>query len=344
MTNPTFPDGLIGGVGRKPARRSTPKPARPAIHPPSGKDLFGAEAGIPVIPSNDVSSSRWSAGNLIVTGDAKGVLERMPAELAHTIVTSPPYFGQRDYGITAQIGMEGCPAEYVANLVAIFRAARSTLRSDGTLWLNLGDKFIGGRLLGMPWRVALALVDDGWTLRSDIIWHKPNAMPSSVSSRPTVDHEYMFMFSKGPAYHYDADAIREPHVTFSDKSRMAGGRKHLGKRGGTPEAGKNGGSSNLHNGRWDQAFHPLGRNRRTVWQVPLSKFRDAHFAVFPEKLIEPCIMAGCPKNGLVLDPFFGSGTSGAVAMRSGRRFVGIDINPDYCAMAQARLLKQGTER
>lgn len=339
MTDSIFPDDLISSVERKPLRRIAPKSAKPGPRSPDDKDLFGTEARVRVAPLDNVSGAMWNAGNLIVTGDAKDALARMPSELISTIVTSPPYFGQRDYGATAQIGMEERPADYIANLVAILSAARSALRPDGTLWLNLGDKFVQGRLLGMPWRVALALVDDGWILRSDIIWHKPNAMPSSVSSRPTVDHEYMFMFSKGAAYHYDADAVREPHVTFSDKSRMGGGRNHFGKRGGTPEAGKNGGSSNLHNGRWDQAFHPLGRNRRTVWQVPLSKFRGSHFAVFPEKLIEPCILAGCPKDGLVLDPFFGSGTSGAVALKNGRRFVGIDINPDYCAMAHARLLK-----
>ena len=194
-------------------------------------------------------------------------------------------------------------------------------------------------MLGMPWRVALALVDDGWTLRSDVIWHKPNAMPHSAKTRPTTDHEYVFLFSKSKKYYYDADAIREPHVTFSEKSKMRGGRNHLGKRGGTPEAGKNSGNSNLHDARWDQAFHPKGRNKRTVWSVPLGKFREAHFAVFPEKLIEPCILAGSPQDGVVLDPFFGAGTTGLVALNQGRRFVGIDINRDYCEMARRRLVR-----
>jgi len=163
-------------------------------------------------------------------------------------------------------------------------------------------------------------------------------MPSSVKTRPTTDHEYLFMFSKSKSYHYDADAIREPHVTFSENTKMRGGRNHLGKRGGTPEEGKNKGNSNLHTGRWDQAFHPLGRNKRTVWSVPLGKFREAHFAVFPEKLIEPCILAGVPNGGIVLDPFFGSGTTGLVALNHGRRFIGIELNPDYCKMAQRRLI------
>jgi site-specific DNA-methyltransferase (adenine-specific) len=255
------------------------------------------------------------------------------------IVTSPPYFGQRDYDHSGQIGTEETPSEYIGALVATFREARRVLRDDGTLWLNLGDKFIGGALAGLPWRVALALVDDGWTLRSDIIWHKPNAMPHPVKTRPTTDHEYLFLMSKTRnSYYYDADAVREPHVTFSENSKMRGGRGHFGKKGGTPEAGKNNGNGNLHDARWDQAFHPLGRNKRTVWSVALGKFREAHFAVFPDKLVEPCILASCPRGGIVLDPFFGSGTSGLVALNTNRRFIGIEINSDYCEMAQRRLI------
>ena len=147
----------------------------------------------------------------------------------------------------------------------------------------------------------------------------------------------MFLLSKGKDYYYDADAIREPHVTFTDQSRMKGGRNHFHKRGGTPEAGKNRGDSNLHDGRWDQAFHPRGRNKRTVWSIPLSKFREAHFAVFPEKLIETCIQASCPPGGVVLDPFLGSGTTALVARRLGRHFIGIDCVAEYCDMARRRL-------
>ena len=192
----------------------------------------------------------------------------------------------------------------------------------------------------MPWRAALALKDEGWLLRSDIIWHKPNAMPSSVKNRPTTDHEYIFLFAKSKQYYYDIDAIREPHVTFSEKSRMKGGRNHFGKTGGTPEKGKNAGNSNLHDGRWDQAFHPKGRNWRTVWEIPLSKFRDTHFAVFPERLVERCILAGCPEGGIVLDPFIGSGTVAVVAQRLGRRFVGFDSNLKYCEMTRDRVRQQ----
>ncbi len=257
------------------------------------------------------------------------------------IVTSPPYFGQRDYSVDGQIGIEATPDDYVASLVKVFSEARRVLRDDGTLWLNLGDKYVSGELSGMPWQVALALKADGWRLRSDIVWHKPNAMPSSVKTRPTTDHEYIFLFSKSKDYYYDTDAIREPHVTFSENSKMKGGRNHFGKAGGTPEKGKNKGNQNLHDGRWDQAFHEKGRNKRTVWSVPLSKFRDAHFAVFPEKLIEPCILAGCPEKGVVLDPFLGSGTTAVVALKNRRHFLGIELNPEYCEIAKNRLRNLG---
>ncbi|MDB2439478.1 site-specific DNA-methyltransferase [Hellea sp.] len=275
--------------------------------------------------------------NRILCGNSKDVLLSLPKGIANTIVTSPPYFSQRDYNHPNQIGSEATQKEYIERLVEVLRAAKEALSDDGTLWLNLGDKYKNGQLCGMPWRVALALVDDGWILRSDIIWQKPNAMPSSVKSRPTTDHEYIFLFSKQNKYFYDADAIREPHVTFSEHSKMKGGRGHFGKSGGTPEKGKNEGNPNLHHGQWDKAFHPKGRNKRTVWSVSLSKFRGAHFAVFPEGLIEPCILAGTQKGGCVLDPFFGSGTTGMVAKKNGRTYIGIDINKDYCEIANNRL-------
>jgi len=276
--------------------------------------------------------------NTILCGDAVRTLRRLPAGIVDCVVTSPPYFRQRDYaGDPRQVGLESSPADYVERLVAIFREARRTMKPTATLWLVIGDKYDGGELLGMPWRVALALKDDGWALRGDCIWHKPNAMPSSAKTRPTVDHEYAFFFGATRDGYYDADAVREPHVTFSANSRMRGGRRHFFQRGGTPEAGKNGGSVNLHDGRWDQAFHPLGRNKRTVWSIPLSKFRDAHFAVFPEPLVEICIKAGSPPGGLVLDPFLGSGTTALVARRLGRDYLGIDCVAEYCQMARKRL-------
>ena len=274
----------------------------------------------------------------VICSDVRKGLSRLNDSSVDTVVTSPPYYGQRDYESDIQIGHEKTIEDYVDTLVEIFGAVRRVLRPEGTLWLNLGDKYLNGQLQGLPWRVALALQADGWVLRSDIIWHKPNAMPSAVKNRPTTDHEYIFLLTRSTKdYYYDADAIREPHVTFTNQSRMKGGRKHLGKRGGTPEAGKNRGNPNLHDGRWDQAFHPKGRNKRTVWSMPLSKYRDAHFAVFPESLVEHCVKAGSPPKGVVLDPFCGSGTTGLVSLRIERDFIGIDCSQRYCDMASERL-------
>ncbi len=271
-------------------------------------------------------------------GEAAEVLKTLPDSSVDCIVSSPPYFNQRNYQESEdQVGREKTPREYVDRLVAIFDQAHRVLKPTGSLWLVIGDKYQKGKLLGMPWRVAFGLMDAGWILRSDIIWHKPNAMPSSVKTRPTVDHEYVFFFTKSADYYYDADAIREPHVTFSEKSKMKGGRNHFFKRGSTPEKGKNGGDNNLHDGRWDQAFHPKGRNKRSVWSISLSKYRDAHFAVFPEKLVETCVLASSPKDGIVLDPFCGSGTTLAVAKRNGRQYVGIDCVQQYCDMAKKRI-------
>ena len=275
----------------------------------------------------------------ILQGDAQAVLKNLPDSSVNCIVTSPPYYHQRDYSTPIQIGNENSPKEYISNLLGVFSECYRVLADDGTLWLNLGDKYEDGDLLGMPWRVALTLKEAGWILRSDIIWYKPNAMPTSVKNRPTTDHEYIFLFVKRENYFYDIDAIREPHITFTSKSRMKGGRNHFGKQNGTPEEGKNAGNSNLHNGRWDQAFHPKGRNRRTVWEIPLSKYRDAHFAVFPERLVELCIRAGCKDGGIVLDPFLGSGTTAVVAQRLGRRYIGIESNLEYCDMARNRLMQ-----
>ena len=276
----------------------------------------------------------------VLLGDIRSIAPSLPEDFFQAIVTSPPYFGHRNYSgfLNAhELGQEREPEEYIENLVTVFRQLRPKLKPDGLMWLNLGDTYREKSLVGIPWRVALALQDDGWILRSDIIWYKPNAMPSSVKDRPTTDHEYVFMFARTAQYYYDADAIREPHVTFSEKSKMRGGRNHFGKSGGTPEVGKNAGNNNLHDGRWDQAFHPLGRNRRTVWEIPLSKFRDAHFAVYPERLVELCILAATREGDRVLDPFTGSGTTGVVAYRLNRQFVGVELSPDYQSMAQRRL-------
>lgn len=277
----------------------------------------------------------------LITGNAFDELKTIENNSIQLTVTSPPYFNLRKYTNDEQdeIGREATLKEYIARLADVFDILRQKTKGDGLLFLNLGDSYINGQLAGVPWRVALELIDRGWILRSDIIWKKPNAMPSSVKNRPTVDHEYIFMFAKSKNYYYNQDAIREPHVTFSESSKMRGGRNHFGKRGSTPEKGKNSGNSNLHNGRWDQAFNPLGRNKRTVWEIPLSKFRGAHFAVFPEKLVEICILAGSKPGTLVCDPFSGSGTTGVVALKYGRKYIGCDINPVYTNMARKRLNK-----
>ena len=275
--------------------------------------------------------------NRIICGDILEIADSLPRDHVDTIVTSPPYYRQRDYGDGRQIGQENSPQEYTDSLVAVFSKLLPVVKPTGSLWLVLGDKYLKGELQGMPWRVALALKDIGWHLRSDVIWHKPNAMPSSTKTRPTTDHEYIFFFTRSREYYYSADSIREPHVTFTVNSKMKGGRKHIGKRGGTPEKGKNSGNSNLHDGRWDQAFHPLGRNKRTVWSIALSKFREAHFAVFPRQLVETCIKASCPEKGMVMDPFSGAGTTALVARDLDRDFLAIDCSAKYCDMATRRL-------
>jgi site-specific DNA-methyltransferase (adenine-specific) len=279
-----------------------------------------------------------SVVNQFLCGDAIEVARRIPDVVVDTIVTSPPYYQQRDYGSNLQIGQEISPAAYVERMAELFTELKRVVKPTGSAWVVIGDKYVKGELLGMPWRVCLALKDVGWVLRSDCIWHKPNAMPSSVKSRPTTDHEYIFFFSNSQKeYFYDADAVREPHVTFSENSKMKGGRGPFGTRGGTPENGKNGGDNNLHDGRWDQAFHPKGRNKRTVWSISLSKFRKAHFAVYPESLVQTCLAASCPTGGVVLDPFSGAGTTALAAKRSGRKFIAIDCNREYNEIAKQRL-------
>ena len=292
---------------------------------------------MPKTKIEDASKQTKFAPNQILCGDAFSVLSDFPEDVIDCTITSPPYFKQRNYEAEFQIGRESTPEAYIENLQAVFAEVFRVTKDSGSLWVVIGDKYINGELMGMPWRFAFSMMEIGWKLRSDIIWQKPNAMPSPVKTRPTVDHEYIFFFTKTKTYFYDADAIREPHVTFSEDSKMKGGRKHFGKRGGTPEEGKNSGNNNLHDGRWDQAFHPKGRNKRTVWSIPLSKFREAHFAVFPTKLVENCVLAGSPKDGCILDPFSGSGTTCLVAKDHHRNFIGIDASEKYCEMARKRL-------
>jgi len=280
--------------------------------------------------------------NAILQGSSWVVAKSLPSDYVQTIVTSPPYFGHREYSDDSKLalqefGREDEPKQYVQKLVELFDELKRVLRENGTVWLNLGDTYRKEQLLGIPWRVALALQDSGWYLRSEIIWNKPNAMPSSVKNRPTTAHEHVFLLAKSKDYFYNADAIREPHVTFTENSKMKGGRNHFGKRNGTPESGKNGGSHNLHDGRWDQAFHPLGRNKRTVWDISLGKFRDAHFAVFPEELVKNCILASTKEQDIVLDPFMGSGTTACVAKKNGRNYLGIELVSKYIKIAEKQL-------
>lgn len=277
--------------------------------------------------------------NRIFIGDCSQLAATLPSECVQTIVTSPPYWHLRKYSETEnseEVGRENTVEEYIEHLVGCINAVRHLLSPQGALWLNLGDTYCQKALMGVPWRIALALIESGWILRNDIIWHKPNAMPSSVKDRMTVDHEYIFFFTKEKEYYFDADSIREEHVTFSKNSKMLGGRKHF-KELVTPERGKNKGNSNLHTGDWTHAFNPKGRNKRTVWNVPLSKFRGAHYAVFPEKLIEPCILSTSRPNDVILDPFMGAGTTALTALRLGRKYIGFEIVEEYQKMAIARI-------
>lgn len=307
-----------------------------------------------------------------VIGDCLDVLRTLPDGWANCCVTSPPYWRLRDYGHDGQLGLEETPEAYVDRMVEVFREVRRVLRDDGTLWLNIGDSYAsdfkgsggtgksslhGSRakqdeyverssttprvsrhglkakdLVGIPWRLAFALQADGWYLRSDIIWHKPNPMPESVMDRPTKAHEYVFLLSKSRRYYYDAEAIKE-RVT---------GNAHSRGSGVNPKARANAAGSK-QNESYNTAMTGLvtSRNKRTVWTVPTAPYGGAHFACYPPALIKPCITAGCPDGGIVLDPFFGSGTTGRVAEDLGRRWFGIELNPDYAPLIRERTAQKG---
>lgn len=243
-----------------------------------------------------------------------------------------PYWGLRDYGHPGQLGLEPTPGEYVARMVAVFAEVRRVLRADGTLWLNLGDSFSAKQLAGIPWRVAFALQEDGWWLRSDIVWAKPNPMPENVSDRPTKAHEYVFMLSKSARYYYDVDAIREPHAPGTEERYAAGFRDRYadGAVGAKGYRGPVGGSAGMQ-------LNENGRNKRSVWTIATQPYSGAHFAVMPPALIEPCIKAGTKPGDLVLDPFSGAGTVGMVARRLQRSYVGIELNPEYADMSRRRI-------
>lgn len=261
----------------------------------------------------------------IIVGDCRSILPGLPAESAHCIITSPPYFRQRDYAALDQIGRENTVEEYVKQIVSVMRLGRRALRRDGTLWLNLGDKRQGKGLLGIPWRVALALIGDGWTLRQDIIWHKTRPLPDGAKDRPSLSHEYLFMFSQSSNYYYDANAVMEE----------ASKNSHGGRR---PNAGRKAESVGHHSQGALGLVRENGlRNRRSVWSIAGTPFPGAHCAPFPVELVEPCILAGCPKGGTVLDPFGGAGTTGLVASRLGRSAILIEINPSFANVASGRL-------
>jgi DNA modification methylase len=312
----------------------------------------------------------------ILLGDCLKSMAQLPSQSVSCCVTSPPYFGLRDYGHDGQIGLEDTPEAYVARLVGVFREVRRVLRDDGTLWLNLGDSYAaqrggthqpaetlaGGKrgkaadgarvnrdrhdgynptrnasaiglkhkdLIGIPWRVAFALQADGWYLRQDIIWHKPNPMPESVRDRCTKAHEYIFLLSKSERYFFDSEAIKEPSKYFGrDKRSGKGNIRYEGKR-----------AEASHETLAQQSFVTINekKNKRSVWTVSTKSFKGAHFATFPPDLIEPCILAGCPAGGTVLDPFGGAGTTALVAERHGRNSILCEINPAYVELATKRI-------
>lgn len=310
----------------------------------------------------------------ILVGDCLELLRAMPDQSVHTCVTSPPYYGLRDYGVEGQIGLEETPAEFIARLVEVFREVRRVLRADGTAWVNMGDSYAGswgaqgrpqgegqmsgrsvtsarqinehprfksgtgvrGRemgmkskdLMGMPWRLAFALQDDGWYLRQDIIWAKPNPMPESVRDRCTKAHEYIFLLSKSKKYYFDQAAVAEDAIEPRGPGNLSPIESLPGER-------------STENSNIRGSLHKIGprltRNKRSIWTVATHSFRGAHFATFPPELIRPCIQAGAPRGGIVLDPFGGAGTTGIVAMQEGRQSILCELNPEYAAMASARL-------
>ncbi len=305
--------------------------------------------------------------NKVYWGDCRDSMRQMVKEgvKVQMCVTSPPYYGLRDYGADGQIGLEQTPQEFIDNLVEVFACVWDILADDGTLWVNLGDSYarVGGdssqkgrhwdnrknnpttghnryakdmgvkekNLLGMPWRLAFALQDFGWYLRQDIIWHKPNPMPESVTDRCTKAHEYIFLLSKNQKYYFDNESIKEAATTKSEGIRF-GGNKY-GDNDDPKYATKSGNVSK----EYEKA------NKRDVWTVPVKPYSGAHFAVYPEELIQPCILAGSRVGDIVLDPFFGSGTTGQVCQNLGRKWIGCELNKDYEKLQNERLVQQGLE-
>jgi len=315
--------------------------------------------------------------NKIEFGDCRETMRRWKDQgiKAQTCVTSPPYFGLRDYGHEGQIGLEETPDEYIKAMVEVFRCVWNVLEDDGTLWLNIGDSYChsqpgrnrngtGGQivrgemyrtknnegasnvgkkllevglknkdLIGIPWMLAFALRADGWYLRQDIIWHKPNPMPESVQDRCTKSHEYIFLLSKSQKYYYDADAIKDDSINTAEEQEAKRNKiDHKGQR-------DNGDMRHTTSGFTKTGIYEK-RNKRSVWTVTTKPYAGAHFAVFPSDLIEPCILAGAPVGGIVLDPFMGSGTTAQVAQNLGRQYIGCELNPAYKPLQDKRLAQQ----
>jgi len=341
--------------------------------------VTGTKAGsIPARPVNNNKEIKLNKTNLfgvvdVLTGDCVESMKSLPDESIQTCITSPPYFGLRDYGVDGQIGLEETPDSYVQKLVEVFREVRRILRDDGTLWLNLGDSYnnatsggngaTGGRdkstlsskmppigttpvkknidpllkpkdLIGIPWRVAFALQADGWYLRQDIIWHKPNPMPESVKDRCTKAHEYIFLLSKSKQYYFDNEAIKESS-TGESKGISSSFKRDGSKRG--ESICPNSPMPTHRPDRPDVLYDGDTRNRRSVWTVATKPYSGAHFATFPPDLIEPCVLAGSPENGIVLDPFGGSGTTGGVAMKLNRKAILCELNPEYVGIMEQRI-------
>lgn len=305
--------------------------------------------------------------NKIYCGDALEVLRTFPDEAVNCIVTSPPYYGLRNYGVDGQIGLEESPERFVEQLTAVFMECRRVLKKDGTMWIVIGDSYVGsGRgkgdinkkrkqlkasftgdflkpyhlngyknkdLMGIPWALAFALRERGWYLRQDIIWHKPNAMPESVKDRCTKSHEYIFLLTKSLKYHFDHTATREPAKYDNRReNRRKPSEKYIAGGTGLGVQGLSKGGC-----RWLNVDNVFVRNKRDVWSVPTKPLKEAHFAAYPPNLISTCIAAGCPPGGVVLDPFMGAGTTALVSRQLGRNYVGVELNPEYITIAEKRL-------
>lgn len=296
---------------------------------------------------------------MLYCGDCREILKKIPSESVNCCVTSPPYYGLRDYGSEQQIGREDSPEEYIEKLADVFDEVKRVLCEDGTLWIVIGDTYATSahhgalppkNLLGIPWKLAFKLQDRGWYLRQDIIWAKSNPMPESVKDRCTKSHEYIFLLSKSPHYYYDAETISEP-IADSSIKRYA---QDIASQKGSYAYGKNGNMKAVlprYGGKKytnnpdvfyrtksgsAYKFRPK-RNKRDVWSVATKPYKGAHYAVFPENLVEPCVMAGCPAGGTVLDPFCGASTVGVVCARFDREYIGIDVNAEYIRISKERL-------